>query len=168
MLRALMKKSWKKHPTKQQLFGHLPPISKAIQIRRTRHAGHGWRIQGESISDVHFTRTCKCWTTDLNLCTTVLSDTGCSLEDLPEELDDRDEWQEREICDSSMTWLYIYIYIYIKEGLLVNPWAFQSTLVYIYIYVYTRVDWKANGLTKSPSCGQCLSSIWFLVLGFHR
>ena len=32
------------------------------------------------------------------LCT----DTGCSLEDLPEAMDDRDKWQEkvREICDS--------------------------------------------------------------------
>ena len=27
------------HPTKQQLNGHLPPISKTIQIKRTRHEG---------------------------------------------------------------------------------------------------------------------------------
>ena len=43
MLRAILNKSWRQHPIKQQLYGHLPPISKTIQIRRTRHAGHCWR-----------------------------------------------------------------------------------------------------------------------------
>ena len=40
MLRAILNKFWKQHPTKQQLFGHLPPISKTIQIIWTKHAGH--------------------------------------------------------------------------------------------------------------------------------
>ena len=40
MLRALLNKSWNQYPPKQQLYGHLPPISKPIKIRRTRHAGH--------------------------------------------------------------------------------------------------------------------------------
>ena len=52
MQRAILKKSWKQHPTKQQLHGHLPPISKTIQIRRTRHAGHCWRSKDEVVSDV--------------------------------------------------------------------------------------------------------------------
>ena len=30
MLRAILKKSWRQHPTKQQLYGHLPPITKTI------------------------------------------------------------------------------------------------------------------------------------------
>ena len=38
---ALTKKYLK--ATKQQLYRYLPPITKTIQIRRTRHAGHGWR-----------------------------------------------------------------------------------------------------------------------------
>ena len=33
---AALNKSWKQHPTKQPLNGHLIPISKTIQIRRTR------------------------------------------------------------------------------------------------------------------------------------
>ena len=37
--RAVLKKSGKQHPTKQQLYGHLPPITKTIQIRRASHAG---------------------------------------------------------------------------------------------------------------------------------
>ena len=34
--------SWQQHPTRHQLYGHLPPITKSIQVRRT-HAGHCWR-----------------------------------------------------------------------------------------------------------------------------
>ena len=40
MLRAILNKSWRQHPTRPQLYGHLPPITKTIQVTRTRHAGH--------------------------------------------------------------------------------------------------------------------------------
>ena len=50
MLRAILSKSWRQHPTKQQLY--LPPITKTIKIRRIRHAGHCWRSRIELISDV--------------------------------------------------------------------------------------------------------------------
>ena len=53
MLRAIFKKFWRQHPTRHQLYGHLPPITKTIQARRTRHAGHGWRSNDELISEVH-------------------------------------------------------------------------------------------------------------------
>ena len=36
MLRAILNKSWQQHPTRDQLYGHLPPITKTIQIRRTQ------------------------------------------------------------------------------------------------------------------------------------
>ena len=52
MLQAVMNKSWQQHPTKQQLYSHLPPIYKTIQIRRTRHAGHGRISKNELISDI--------------------------------------------------------------------------------------------------------------------
>ena len=35
-----------------QLYGHLPPITKTIQVRRTRHAGHCWRNKDELINNV--------------------------------------------------------------------------------------------------------------------
>ena len=40
MLRAILNKSWRQYPTKQQLYGHLPRIMKTIKIRWIRHAGH--------------------------------------------------------------------------------------------------------------------------------
>ena len=52
MLRAILNNSWRQHPTRHQLYGHLPPITKTIQVRRTRHAGHCWRSRNELISDV--------------------------------------------------------------------------------------------------------------------
>ena len=36
MLRAILNKSWRQHPTRHQVYGHLPPITKTIQVRRTR------------------------------------------------------------------------------------------------------------------------------------
>ena len=39
MLRAVLKKSWR----------HQPPITKTIQLRRTRHPDHSWRSTGEYI-----------------------------------------------------------------------------------------------------------------------
>ena len=52
MLRAILNKSWRQHPTRHQLYGHLPPITKTIQVRWTRHAGHCWRSRDELIRDV--------------------------------------------------------------------------------------------------------------------
>ena len=52
MLRAILNKSWRQHPTRRQLYGHLPPIMKTIQVRRARHAGHCWRSKDELVSDV--------------------------------------------------------------------------------------------------------------------
>ena len=51
-LQAILNKSWSQHPTKQQLYGHLPPITKTIKVRQTRHAGHCWRSRDQLISDV--------------------------------------------------------------------------------------------------------------------
>ena len=51
MLRAILNKSWWQHPTRHQLYGHLPLITKTIQARRTRHAGLCWRSRDELISD---------------------------------------------------------------------------------------------------------------------
>ena len=52
MLRAIMNRSLRQHPTKEQLSGNLPPITKTVQIRRTTHAWHCWRSRDELISDV--------------------------------------------------------------------------------------------------------------------
>ena len=45
ILRVIFNKSRRQNPTKQQLYGHLPFITKTIQVRRTRHSGHCWRCK---------------------------------------------------------------------------------------------------------------------------
>ena len=99
ILWAILNRSLRQHPTKQQLYGHLPPITKTIQIRRTRHAGHCWRSRDELISDVLLRtpthgRAKAGWparTYTQQLC----EDTRCSPDDLLRVMNDREGWRER-------------------------------------------------------------------------
>ena len=110
MLRAILNKSWRQHHTRDQLYGHLPPITKTIQVRRSRHAGHCWRSRDKLISDVLLwnptygrakagrpARTC------IQL---LCEDTRYNPEDLPEAMYDREKWRERVrvIRASRTTW----------------------------------------------------------------
>ena len=86
MLRAILYRSCRQHPTKYQLYGHLLPISETIQIRRTRHAGHCWRSRDDPISDILLwtpshgrARAGRPARTDIQQ---LGEDTGCSSEDL--------------------------------------------------------------------------------------
>ena len=47
ILRAILNKFWRQHSTKQQLYSYLPPITKIIKVRRTRHVGHCRRSKEE-------------------------------------------------------------------------------------------------------------------------
>ena len=99
ILRAILNKFWRQNPTRHQLYGHLPPITKTIQVRRTRHAGHCWRSRGELISDVLlWTPTygrAKAGRPARTYIQQLCKDTGCSPEDLPEAMNDREKWRER-------------------------------------------------------------------------
>ena len=100
----------RQHPTKRQLYDHLPPITKTIQARRTRHAGHCWRSRDELISDVLL------WTPTYGQAKAeqpariyiqqLCEDTGCSPEDQPEAMNDWEKWRERvrDIRASGTTW----------------------------------------------------------------
>ena len=107
MLRAILNKSWRQHPTKYQLDGHLPPITKSIQVRRTRHC---WRRRDELISDVLlWTPThgrAKAGRPARTYIQQLCEDTGCCPEDLPEAMNDREKWRDRvrDIRAPSGTW----------------------------------------------------------------
>ena len=116
MLRAILNKSWRQHPTKHQLYGHLPPITKTIQVRRTRHAGHCWRSRDELIRDVLlWTPThgrAKAARPARTYIQQLCEDTGCCPEDLPRAMNDRKEWWERvrDIRATSATWWWWWLY----------------------------------------------------------
>ena len=99
MLRAILNKSWRQHPTRHQLYGHLPPITKTIQVRRTRHAGHCWRSRDELIRDVLLWipthGRAKAGRPARTYIQQLCEDTGCCPEDLPRAMNDREEWRKR-------------------------------------------------------------------------
>ena len=132
MLRAILNKSWWQHPTKHQLYGHLPPIMKTIQVRRARHSGHYWRRRDELISDVLL------WTPAYGRAKAgrparpyiqqLCDDTGCSPEDLPEAMNDREKWRERvrDIRASDTTswwWWCMCMYMHVSCIIFTNPSA---------------------------------------------
>ena len=134
MLRAILNKSRRQHPTKPQLYGYLPPITKTIQVRRTRRAGHCWRIRDKLVRDVLL------WTPSYGRAKAgrrartyiqqFCEDTGCSLEDQSEAMNDRKEWRERvrDIPAGATTWWYIYIYIYLSPITWVRNWQLRSVV----------------------------------------
>ena len=131
----------KQHPTKQQLYDHLPPISKSFQIRQTWHIGHDRRSKDELISDVRqktplHGHTRVGWPARAylqELCT----DTECRLEDLPETID---EWWERvkeiSTCSTTIWYIYIYMYMYVCIRKYIYLSIYLSIYEYIYIYIY--------------------------------
>ena len=108
-LLLILNKSWRQHPTRHQLYGHLSPITKTIQVRRTRHAGHYWRSRDELISDVLLWTPTYCRAKAGQPARTYIQqlceDTGCCPEDLPEAMNDREKWRERlrDIRETSKT-----------------------------------------------------------------
>ena len=93
MLQSVLNKSWRQHSTKQ-LYGHLAPITKTIQVRRTRHC---WRNKDKLISDI-LLRSPSGGQKKIGLARTYIqqlcADTVCSLEDLPAAMDDGDVARE--------------------------------------------------------------------------
>ena len=110
MLRAILNKSWRQHPTRHQLYGHLPPITKTIQVRRARHAGHSWKSKDELVSDVLLWTPTYCQAKAGRPARTYIQqlceDTGCNPEDLSEAMNDREKWRERvrDIRAGGTTW----------------------------------------------------------------
>ena len=111
ILRAILNKSWRQHPTRLQLYGHLPSITKTIQVR------HCWSSKDELISDVllwpptygqaEAGRSARTYIQQLE------EDTGYNPENLPKAMNHREKWRERvkDFRAGGTTWWWWYIYI---------------------------------------------------------
>ena len=141
MLRAILNKSWRQRPTKQQLYGRLPPITKTIKARRTRHAGHWWRSRNELISDVLL------WTLShgrvkagrpaLTYIQQLCVDTGCSPEDLPEAMNDREGWRERVRDGTTRRW-WLCFHIFLSNT---NNYMISSNYFYLIMDFACTIIW---------------------------
>ena len=149
MLRAILNKSWRQHPTKHQPYGHLPPITNTIQVRRTRHAGHCWRRRDELISDVLLWtpiygrakagRPARTYIQQLS------EDRGCSPEDLPEAMNDRERWRERvrdiRAGDTTWWWWSIHLLLILLFSTQLNDLFFFLTLIVFKLFNINHLVW---------------------------
>ena len=132
MFGATLNKSWRQHPTKHQLYGHLPLITKTIQARRIRHAGHFWRSRHELISDIlQWTPTygrAKEGRPARTYIQRLCEDTECSPEDLQEAMNDREKLRERvrDIRASGTTWWWSW-------------WWWCLQIIYIQYFCIKRI-----------------------------
>ena len=144
MLRAILNKSWQQHPTRHQLYGHLPPITKTIQVRRTRHARHCWRSRDELIRDVLLWipthGRAKAGRPARTYIQQLCEDTGCCPEDLPRAMNDREEWRERvrDIRAASAIWWWWWL---LDETSILNPKTLKALIIFFSFFFYVRANW---------------------------
>ena len=183
MLRAVLNKSWRQHSTRHQLYGHLPPITKTIQVRRTRHAGHCWRSQDELISDVLlWTPTygrAKAGRPARTYIQQLCEDTGCNSEDLPEAMSDREKWRERvrDIRASGTTWwwwwwLFVYkdafsIKYLMKIDMSLNKGTELNNLTPVCQHLLGHFICRCKGIAFIVHFYLYLSCCYFLSFFFH-
>ena len=157
MLGAILNKSRRQHPTRHQLYGHLPPITKTIQVRRTRHAGHCWRSKDELISDVLlWTPTygqAKAGRPARTYIQQLCEDRGCSPEDLPGEVAREGQgypcWRHDMMIMMIFHMYYIYIYIYIFMCGYTTSWC--GDMLY-YTVIYYGVLWNTSVMLEYVLC----------------
>ena len=147
------------HPTKAWLS---QPVNFKNAIWTCRHAGHCWRSRDELIRDVLlWTPThgrAKAGRPAGTYMQQLCEDTGFSPEDLPEAMNDREEWRERvrDIRATSATWWYLSWMVQIASQQHFVTFSFSPmtvpklcwlyiyiilTYIYIYIYIYNHWYW---------------------------
>ena len=99
MLRVVLNKSWKLHPTKEELYGNIPVISEIVRERRTKYAGNCYRSKDELVGDLllwmpnhgHSSvgRPRRTYIDQLS------NDVGIPVDELKPVMEDRDVWRER-------------------------------------------------------------------------
>ena len=134
-------------------------LTKSIQVRRTRHTGHCWRSKDEIIRDVLLWTPAygqaKAGRPARTYIQQLCEDTGCSSEDLPEAMNNREKWRERvrNIRAIGTTWWWWWYYttsvtdttspttsfvIYVTQPIIIK-WLFYLNLHLIY-------EWRSGRL----------------------
>ena len=150
----------RQHPTKQQLYGYLPPITKTIKVIRSRHAGHCRRSKDDLIRDVFlWTPLHGCAKAGLSARTYIqqhCADTGCSPEDLQEAIDDSEGqgytcWWRDVMMRMTMTYTIYYFNLLHNQS-----WSPFRSRCYLILYLI----WFANFFTPTLADTFSLESAW--------
>ena len=88
--------SWKQHPTKNIIYGDLPPVSNIVRSKRVQFAGHCFRATSEIISPLVLWKPSSVGrrSRKLTYVDTLVRDTGLDLQDLKTAMLDRNCWRE--------------------------------------------------------------------------
>ena len=152
--------------TKQQLYDHLPLISKTIQSGWTRHAGHCVKSKDELISDFllwtpsHWRRRVG-WPARTYL-QQLCVDTGCSMQWWTIEMGN-ERGSRKSMLAACHDDIYIYIYIYIYDLKLFSNKSLTDL----------NFAWKNFNNQFPVSRGDCselsfLFSLWYELQPFIR
>ena len=175
MLRAILNRSWRQHPTKHQLYSpYFPSVSKLDEPDMQDTAGeaetnskviysHGPPIYGRAKAGRLTT------TYILQLC----EDTGCSPEELPEAMNDREKWRERarDIGAGGTTWWWWYHNLFLpmrgqlKKFVLGRCTHLSRSTISLnseYSFSYTGCHSKV----KEPSVTNYLHVVWERTIVF--
>ena len=143
-------------PHKAAAVRSLTTHHETINVRWTRYAGHCWRSKDELISDVLLwtpshgrTKAGQpAWTYIQQLC----ADMGCSPEDPPEAMDDKEGWRERvrDIHDNNEWILCINLDVVVHFNPR-NIYAVSSIFIMKYLSLRIHHSWPNKFLILSCS-----------------
>ena len=159
---CVLNRSWRQHPTKQQLYGHLLSITKNIQIRRARHTVHCWRSRDELISALlpwtpkH--GRAKAGRPAQTYIQQLCEDTRCTPEDVLKVMNDREGWWEKvkdmKVFQISCVVCFVYFVFYVPLqicpsyfkampfNLLLNPFGASVWRRFIHLFLCVFIIFK--------------------------
>ena len=87
--------SWKRHPTKREIYGSIPPVSAIVKARRVQFAGHCLRAENEVISSLLLWQPTSQTPRGRKLSypDVISRDTGIERQDLRKTMLDREVWR---------------------------------------------------------------------------
>ena len=150
-------------------LSHFVRVSKTDTIL-TRHAGLCWRSKDKLISDVFL------WTSTYGRAKAerpartyiqqLCEDMGCSPEDLPKAMNDREKWRERvrDIRAGGMTWWWWWWCSYSASRYSQN-WNEIAVNIYSknYIYIYMPMAQRPGFSPRSSHTKDSKNSDWYLL-----
>ena len=106
MLRAILNKSWRQQPRRHQLYGHLSPPSRNLSKLNEPDMQDTAAEESDVLQwTLHIYGRAKAGQPAPTYIQLLCKDTGCSSEDQPGAMNNKEKWRERvrDICASGMT-----------------------------------------------------------------
>ena len=133
MLHIVLNKSWKQHPTKLQLYGHLPPISRSNTCWRSKDDLLGNVLSTATHGHISVDQQAKIYIHQL------YANTGCHRDDFPRAMVDRNGWYRKSrepMLSASLDINYIKYSFLIQ---IICPQSYSFKYFYLILIIYTQL-----------------------------